>query len=473
MHDVLDLPRLILAGLGGGAGKTILSLGLSRAWTRSGHLVAPFKKGPDYIDATWLGLAARAPATNLDPFLMDADLLPALLAERAHDCDVAVIEGNRGLFDGKDVTGSCSTAQLARLLKTPVVVIIDCTKMTRTVAAIVKGVSEFEEGVHIAGVVLNRTAGERHREILRESIEHHTDVAVLGALPKLDPDPIPERHMGLISNREYGGQEEVLERLADIVKDNLDLEKISRIAALAPPLETMRRDLWPGPVDLGKAGPVSIGYVRDASLWFYYEENLDSLRKAGANLVELSLLARDEWPDIHGLYLGGGFPETMAKELAANTAVRQRVRAMAEMGMPIYAECGGFMFLGQSLEYEDRTYPMAGVFPVRTKLFPKPQGLGYVEAEVVAANPFFRQGAIIRGHEFHYSRCLAADGSVLELGLKMIRGNGMLAGYDGLRHKMTLASYTHIHGLGVREWAGNFVRAAATFRGDPGMDGPR
>jgi len=462
---VNDRPRLILAGLSGGAGKTILSLGLCRALKRKGRIVRPFKKGPDYIDAAWLGLAAGAKASNLDPFLMEPAKIPLLFRNKARDCDIAIIEGNRGLFDGKDVSGTCSTSELARILKAPVILIIDCTKMTRTAAAIVAGCKDFEPDLNLAGVILNRVAGDRHRKILQSSIERYTGIPVLGALPKLPKDPIPERHMGLISDQEHEGREEMLETLADIVDEHVDLDGVWGVAEESAKVLILEAGtdspLWPvRPQGETETGRVRLGFIRDAAFWFYYEENLEALVQAGAELVELSLIDKTDWPDIQGLYIGGGFPETMAPKLSENVAARQRVRAMSEMGLPIFAECGGFMYLGQSLSYQGQKFPMAGVFPVRTELSPKPQGLGYVKAEVVRDNPYFSKGDRIYGHEFHYSRCIPADGSVLTLSLKLDRGEGMLAGYDGLLHKNTYAAYTHIHALGTPEWAPRFVAAA-------------
>lgn len=461
----MNRPRLILSGLSGGAGKTILSLGLCRAWVREGRSVQPFKKGPDYIDAAWLGLAARAAASNLDPFFLSEDTIKALFAHKSENADVSVIEGNRGLFDGMDLEGAFSTSTLARILDAPVILILDATKMTRTAAAIVAGCKDFEPDCRIAGVILNRTAGDRHRAILTQCIEHYTGIPVLGALPKILDNPIPERHMGLVSNREFEAQEAALETIADIVAERVDLETLWEIACSAAPFapEERLKPLWPR-LGVFRKPLARIGYIRDASLWFYYEENLEALRLAGAELIELSLLKPDPWPDIHGLYLGGGFPETLSRELAANATVRQRVRTCSELGMPIYAECGGFMYLGESILWEGERHPMAGVFPVRTELMPRPQGLGYVEAQVVHENPFFEQGAHLRGHEFHYSRCVASDGAVLTLGLKLAKGEGILAHYDGLIHKNTFASYMHTHALSLPDWAPNFVAAAKRYR---------
>lgn len=450
----------MIAGLSGGAGKTLVSLGLARAWSRSGRRLRAFKKGPDYIDAAWLGLAARRDATNLDPFFLSQDQLRALFAWRCQDHDLALLEGNRGLFDGMDLHGSCASSTLARTLAMPLAVVIDATKMTRTAAAIVKGIQTFEENLPLAGVICNRTAGERHRAALRQTIEHHTGVPVLGMLPKIKDNPIPERHMGLTSLHERQGVDAILDQLADLVSQHLDLPALEAAAQAAPDFPAAPPLVWPGE-DAPPARKPRIGVVRDAALWFYYEENLEALRRAGAELVTVSLLDAAPWPEIQGLYLGGGFPEEFAEALAANATVRQRVRTLAEMGLPIHAECGGFMYLAEQLVVCGRRHPMAGVFPVSTELCGRPQGLGYVEARVVAANPFLPDGLRFKGHEFHYSRCVPNDGAALTLALKLDKGEGMLVSHDGLVHKNTFAAYTHLHALAVPDWAPRFVAAAA------------
>jgi len=454
-----SFPRIVLAGLSGGSGKTIVSLGLARAWADAGLRVKPFKKGPDYIDAAWLGLAARTPCTNLDPGLLKREPLLALFREKAAGAGLSLVEGNRGLYDGKDVHGSCSTAELARTLRAPVALVLDCTKMTRTVAAVVQGCAAFEPDVALAGVILNRTAGERHRTLLRRAVEEYTDVTVLGALPKLRANPIPERHMGLWSEQEMdGGGDAALGELGRVMTQCLDLERMLDEARYAPEPDNPEFSLWPR----AEAGPSpTIGYVHDAALWFYYPENLEALERAGARLVRLSLLDDEPWPELHGLYLGGGFPETLAAQLSANAERRREVRALAQSGLPIFAECGGFMYLCDQLEYQGREWPMAGVLPLRTGFCERPQGLGYTEAEVVVDTPFFRLGETFRGHEFHYSRCAAPTGGERPLlALRMRRGRGMLDGMDGACVAATQAGYNHIFALGTPQWAPNFVRAA-------------
>jgi cobyrinic acid a,c-diamide synthase len=468
-----DRARLVLAGLSGGAGKTFLTLGLCRAFAASGLRIRPFKKGPDYIDAAWLGLAARRDATNLDPFLLPPARVLPLFCEKSADHDLSIIEGNRGLFDGLDVAGSCSTAALARTLSAPVVLVLDATKMTRTAAAIVAGVAAFEPGLVLAGVIVNRTGGPRHRAIVTECIESLAQVPVLGCLPRLAENPIPERHMGLVSDREQGDVEAILDRIADFVGQHVDLARLLAIARAAPALPDLPvAALTPPPVPAG--GRPVIGVVRDAALWFYYPENLDALTRAGADLVTVSLLDDAPWPDLDGLYLGGGFPETQAAALAANTAIRDHVRALSLSGLPIYAECGGFMYLCQGLVQGETTYPMAGVFPLTTRLCARPQGLGYSLARVTGDNPFHPVGTLLHGHEFHYSKCLPALGGGGDpaaglpdpdsFRLTMERGVGMVNGHDGLLRGNTFAAYTHIHAEGAPHWAPRFVAAAARYK---------
>ncbi|MBG0788877.1 MAG: cobyrinate a,c-diamide synthase [Desulfovibrionaceae bacterium] len=454
------IPRIVLAGLSGGTGKTIVSLALARAFSRAGKHVAPFKKGPDYIDAQWLGLAAGRSCSNLDPFFHSSETIRSIFFHKSRNADVCVIEGNRGLFDGMDEHGSCSTAELARVLDAPVILAIDCTKMTRTVAAIIKGCAEFEPGVNLAGVILNRTAGERHRSVLAKSVATHTGVPVLGMLPKIGSNPIPERHMGLMSDQEYDGSAH-LDKLADMADEWLDMDAIFQAACSAPAFGPEPAPLFPGEP---KDKKVRIGYVHDAALWFYYPENLEALEHAGAELVRVSLLADDPWPDIDGLYLGGGFPEVFAAEIAANRSVLDHLRELSLAGLPIYAECGGFMVLCDALEIHGATHAMAGVFPVSTAFCPRPQGLGYTEAEVMLENPFFEFGSRILGHEFHYSLCVSDAPVTVPTGLMMHRGKGSAIGHDGFLKNNTLAGYNHIHALAVPGWADRFVAAASRFR---------
>ena len=456
--SVLTCPRVLVAGLGGGSGKTIVSLGLARAFFEQGLKVQTFKKGPDYIDAKWLSLASHSTTSNLDPFLLPSSMLQNLFWSRVGNADLALLEGNRGLYDGKDVVGSCSSAELAKTLKCPVIIVADCTKVTRTMAAIILGLTKFDPEVDIRGVILNRTAGCRHQTILRQSIEKYTDVQVLGVLPKLQENPIPERHMGLISDAEFA--QDPFTEIATFLRTHADLDSCLQIARQAPSVSVEFAPLYPLST---QTGSVRIGVARDAALWFYYQENFDALRNAGAELVEFSLLADTHLPDVDALYMGGGFPETLAQGLAQNVSMRQAVKSSVLDGMPLYAECGGLMYLSRELHYDGTVYPMADVFPLATKVFKKPQGHGYMSSTVATSNPFYSLNCRLTGHEFHYSRCLDTD-AIDSFVFQVERGQGMTKGHDGVLHRNCLAGYTHMHALGNPDWAQNFVSAAWQYR---------
>jgi len=460
-------PRIVISALRGGSGKTILSVGLIASWRKRGMAVAPFKKGPDFIDAGWLALAASHPCHNLDTFLMPAEQILLSFASHTLSSDLSVIEGNRGLFDGIDLEGSTSTSELAKLLNAPVILIIDCTKTTRTVAAMVSGCMQFDPEVHISGVILNRVAGARHESILRNTISQYCGLPVFGAIPKLRGEAFPERHMGLVPTPEHDWAEESIAKAARMAEKYLDLDRLLSTARGAPPL-----DAGPGTSGLknrassrrNKLPHPRIGVLRDAAFQFYYPENLEALETAGAELIAISALTDPRLPELDGLYMGGGFPETHAQILADNEGFRQDVYSQAKQGLPIYAECGGLMYLGESLVLEGKNYPMAGVLPVVFGFSKRPEGHGYTIFDVEKPNPFFKPGTRVRGHEFHYSSVLSWQGKSEDLAFRMLRGTGFDGRADGLCYKNTLATYSHIHALGTPTWAKAVVEAARSYR---------
>ena len=453
--------RLVISGLSGGSGKTLASLGITRLFSRKGLAVQPFKKGPDYIDYAWLALAARRPAACLDPYFLDD---PALQAHFSRICaqrpaDLAIIEGNRGLFDGRDVAGTCSTAHVARLLGAPVVLTMNCAKMTRTAAAIVAGMAHFEPGLHLAGVLLNNVANARHAEMLRKTIESYTDIPVLGVIPRLRENPLPERHLGLALSASDDTTDALLDHLADLMAENADADALLALARKSSALP----DAPVTNVQEAHGKRARIGYVLDEALWFYYQENLDALSAAGAELVPLSLLDASPWPELDGLYLGGGYPELFADAISASPHLEE-IRTLSEAGRPIYAECGGFMVLCKALLLDDGSRPMAGLFTPSPRFFRRPQGLGYVTAHTVQENPFHPLDSVWSGHEFHYSRCEWPEGPrpaaclTLSPGVGMYEQDGIR--YDGLCMRKTFACWTHLFAPAVPHWAENFVNAA-------------
>ncbi|MDY6950273.1 MAG: cobyrinate a,c-diamide synthase [Thermodesulfobacteriota bacterium] len=461
----MAVPRILIAALRGGSGKTIVSLGLIASLCKRGMAITPFKKGPDFIDAGWLALAAGHPCHNLDTFLMPSSQIYLSFSTRTRRTDLAVIEGNRGLYDGMDVEGSTSTSELAKLLNAPVALIIDCTKTTRTVAAMVLGCVQFDPQVNICGVILNRLAGARHESIIRQTVEQQCGLPVLGAIPKIKGEAFPERHMGLVPTPEHHWAGESIAQAAHMADKYLDLEAILQITKEAPDLDNVP----PAPTPRSQGGGENsssprIGVIRDAAFQFYYPENLEALEAAGAKIVLLNALSDRSLGQLDGLYIGGGFPETQAKALSANKGFRQDLRQLAEEGIPIYAECGGLMYLGEGLVLDGVSYPMAGVLPVTFGFSRRPQGHGYSIFEVARPNPFFKVGSQVRGHEFHYSNVLKWRGESEDLAFNMIRGQGLDGKGDGLFYKNTLATYSHIHALGTPSWAEAMVKAAGAFR---------
>lgn len=457
---------IVVAGLSGGSGKSVVSVGLAAAWVNDGRTVSPFKKGPDYIDAGWLQRGAGRPCYNLDPYLFSEQAVKSSFINRSAGADLAIVEGNRGLFDGVTARGGYSTAELALQLDLPVLLVVNCTKMTRTVAALVHGCASFEPKLRLAGVVLNQVATSRQRKIITEAVHHYTDVKVLGSIPRLTRDIFPMRHLGMVPYQEYDGTSEALESLADIVNRHMDMAGIEAL------METISFSDWHTEEErLATAvePDVRIGVIQDTAFQFYYPENLEALRKHGAELISINALEDEKLPDdLDGLYIGGGFPETSAARLADNYHFRASVKSAAALGLPVYAECGGLIYLGKEIIIDETSYPLAGVFDVVFGMSPKPQAHGYSIFSAVGDNPFYPAGFTTRGHEFRYSTVLDWSGSKNELTLKMERGTGFLYGYDGLTRDNVLALYTHVHAEGTPEWAGLFIQRARSFRQEGG-----
>jgi cobyrinic acid a,c-diamide synthase len=450
----------MIAGLGGDTGKTVISVGLCRVWQKQGRQVVPFKKGPDYIDMGWLGRGAAHPCYNIDLFFMNKKQVLSSFDMNTQKADVAVIEGNRGLYDGMDLEGSVSTAEIAKLLQSPVILLVDCTKATRTVAALVLGCQLFDKGVPIQGVILNKVATLRHESIIRKSIEKYCRIPVVGAVPKLKDIAFPGRHLGLVPPQEHPMAEKAINTAAEMAAKYLDLELLWRIACTAPPL-----NVDPEPYPESSKKKVTIGVIRDSAFQFYYPENIDALERAGAKLVEFSALTDDLPPSLDALYIGGGFPETHAPVLSSNEALRKAIRKAAEGGLPVYAECGGLMYLAEELISEGIKYPMAGIFPVVIEVGKKPKGHGYTVLEVEKANPFFGTEQVLYGHEFHYSYVSSmTEKDGIYFAFKMAKGEGIMNGKDGLCFKNVLATYTHLHALGAKEWVNGLINAAAEYK---------
>lgn len=466
-----ELPRLMIASPHGKSGKTVLVTGMLRVLKERGVSVQPFKKGPDYIDPGWHSIACGVRSRNLDSFFMDAPTMCRVLCDAAADtaADLALIEGAHGLFDGSDVAGSSSSAEVAKRSATPVVLVVDTTRMTRTTAAIVLGCMQLDPDVSIAGVILNQVHGSRHENLVRRCIEHYCGVPVLGAVPKDDRLMLPDRHLGLVSSAEIEAADAFTAGVAATVKDFIDFDALLDSAATAPAM-TDAADSPFAALTVAAQGRerVKLAVVRDRAFNFYYEENLRALEAAGADLVFVDSMSASELPaEADGFYIGGGFPEVFAAELEANVSFRESVHRAVEVGKAGWAECGGLMYLARTLRTSAGSFAMAGAFNADVHMEADRQGHGYAAVRARAEHPWLPTGAQLLGHEHHHSQVTFAGGeSAHAFAFDNERGHGIAAGRDGLCRNRTVAGYTHVNAIASPSWAGAFVDAARAYRAE-------
>ena len=472
--------RFLISAAHKSSGKTTISIGLAAALKARGHSVQPFKKGPDYIDPLWLGLASGQPCRNLDFYLSPHEELKAQFARHGHAADVCLVEGNKGLYDGLDLEGSNSNAALARLLGLPVILVLDARGMTRGIAPLILGYQAFDRELHIAGVILNRLGGSRHEAKLRAVIEHYTDVPVIGALLEDTRLRLTERHLGLMPVNETASAANRVAEIAELVAAQVDLTRLLDLtmteSPLPQPLPARARDAGAG------LAPLRIAIARDAAFGFYYADDLDAFAAAGVELVPFDTLSDPHLPEADGLFIGGGFPESFLPALEANSSLRSEIRAAIDAGMPAYAECGGLMYLARSIAWQGQTRQMVGVIEADVVMHDKPVGRGYVKLLPDAAHPWLRQfaagkedAAALAAHEFHYSS-LANLSPQTRFAYRMQRGHGSDGEHDGIIFRNLLASYTHLRSTPACEWAAQFaefVRRARTQAMAPRCNGSR
>jgi cobyrinic acid a,c-diamide synthase len=438
------VPRAVIAAPQGRSGKTTLTLGLCAALAARGLAVQPFKKGPDYIDPSWLTAASSRPCRTLDPFFMPGEAaLEKAFSHGAVGADISLVEGNHGLYDSAQEDGRGSTAQVARALQAPIILVVNAARMSRSVAA----------------VVLNNVAQGRHESKLRRAIERHCRIPVVGAIPRREALRIPDRHLGLIPRGEDDGLAPAIAACQRVAESHIDLDQVLSIARSTPPLPSSQDQ--PGGarrVNSNGKRPV-IGVLRDRAFSFYYPANLEALEEAGARLVFIDALEDSRLPILHCLYIGGGFPEVFMEALSANRSLRQEIREAVEADLPVYAECGGLMYLTRRIHWGERSAEMVGVLPCETVIRERPEGHGYVIAETCGTDPYFPTGSILRGHEFHHSQLIHLDSST-QAAYRLLRGRGLGQGRDGLVYRNVLAAYTHLHALGSPDWAPALVARA-------------
>jgi cobyrinic acid a,c-diamide synthase len=455
--------RIVISGLSGDSGKTVVSCGLLACLREKGMNTACFKKGPDYIDAAWLSFASGNQARNLDTYLMDFPVVKKSFLQNAVEKDISIIEGNRGVFDGLDNQGTHSTAELAKLLQSPVIIVQNISKVTRTAAASILGCINMDPDLNVAGVILNQVAGERHGKVAKEAIEDITDIPVLGLIPKLnDKYILPSRHLGLITPEEYDQKYLIMNDLKSVVEDYIDVSKILEIANNVPVLENV--DVEENRINATTTSDgVRIGYFKDQSFSFYYPENLEMLESAGAELIPVSPTVNQDIDDLDALYIGGGFPETNLTSLSVNQEMIESLKRLVDDGFPVYAECGGLMYLARDVEWKGNKYSLSGILPISIQMNNKPQGHGYCEAIVDKKNPFYKICTIIKGHEFHYSSITEYEPE-LNSALSIKRGVGCFNKRDGIIYKNVFASYLHIHALATPQWVDGMITSAGNYK---------
>ena len=454
------MSRLLISAAHKSSGKTTLSIGLCAALKARGKIVQPFKKGPDYIDPMWLSLTSARPCHNLDFYTMQHDEILSTVEHYSAGADISLIEGNKGLYDGLDIEGSNSNAALARLTETPVILVINVQGMTRGIAPLILGYQSFEPGINIAGVILNQVRGKRHELKLRAVIEHYTHIPVVGAVyhnPELE---IKERHLGLIPSNENQQANKKIAQIGKLIAEQVDLDTLEQIAASAPELPSHSNfPLF----NTSDKKSIRIAVAKDAAFGFYYPGDLEALENAGAELTFFDTLNDTELPSADALFIGGGFPETCMEQLSNNKTLREQIKQAINKGMPAYAECGGLMYLTQSINWQGTQHEMVGVIPAETQMYDTPQGRGYIQLSETENSPWPAFDAnnplsehIIPGHEFHYS-ALNNIKEPLSYAYKVLRGTGIDGKNDGIVYKNLLACYAHLRDTSANHWASRFV----------------
>ena len=452
------LPGFYLSAACKSSGKTILSIGICAALAGKKRKVQPFKKGPDYIDPLWLSHAAGKPCYNLDFNTQSAGRIVRFFERQSRGSDGVIVEGNKGLYDGVSVDGCDSNAALAKLLGLSVILVLDTRGVTRGIAPLLLGYRQFDADIDFAGVILNRVAGPRHEQKLRASIETYTDFKIIGAVANDDRLRIGERHLGLTPGNEVDHPEERIALIRQVIESAVDLD-------LPTPAAPVLRQPGPGKTNARamperKVADVRIGIPQDAAFGFYYADDMEEFSRRGAQIVRFSTIEDDGLPQgVDGLFIGGGFPEVYLDELSDNAAMRQSIFDFINAGGPVYAECGGLMYLGHSIRWNGRQAAMVGALPVRAVMQEKPVGRGYVELQETGDSVWgglAATGRIIHAHEFHYSR-VEFVGEVNHFAFTVKRGWGLDGKHDGMVHKNVVAGYAHLRSAGTLDWVARFV----------------
>ncbi len=460
----ITIKGIVIAATKSGSGKTTVCLGLLAALTQKGIKVAPFKVGPDFIDPGHHFRVTGATSRNLDGWMLPDSYNKACFARYAKGADMVVVEGVMGLFDGYDGKSEAgSTAQMAKQLGLPVILVVDAKSMARSAAALVMGFEQFDPDLDFAGVIFNNLGSERHFAYLKEAMENTVSMPVLGGIIRNSDITIPERHLGLVTDQDHRLSQTHIQNLAALIEENLDLDQlINQLPDLSPP------DILP--LKQAENQKVRIGIAKDNAFCFYYKDNLDLLEQCGATLVFFSPVNDKELPEnLHGIYFGGGYPEIHAEKLAQNQNLKDRVFQLGKNGMPIYGECGGFMYLCKTLtDHDGNTFPMTGIFPFDTQMLPKLRSLGYREITLDKDTSLGPCGQVIRGHEFHYSKISKTgktfETEAIETVYSVSDRLGMTKAREGYCTGQTIGSYFHLHFGSCPDAPLQFINACRNYK---------
>jgi len=451
-----DCPRILIAGDRSSSGKTTIVAGLLSALRGQNLAVQPFKVAMDYIDPSYHTWITGRSCRNLDGYLMKEAVVREIYNHAIEGANIAVIEGVRGLYEGYDGDLG-STAEIAKLLQTPVIFVVDARSITRSCAAIVKGYMDFDPLVQFKGVILNKVGSERHAQKAIKEIERYAGVEVVGVIRRNEDMHLAMRHLGLVPVLEgktrHEGFAERVDKIRRIVEEGLNLDRILEIAKEAPPLPKVEPDLYQEN-SLGQG--ISIGVARDEAFNFYYRDNLELMELAGAKVVPFSPVHDRALPSVDGIYIGGGYPELYARELSENAGMRSALEKAHEKDLPIFAECGGLMYLGREIEWDGERQEMVGLVPGKARRGSR-RVVSYVHGALTQDCALGPAGTTIMGHEFHHSEMLMDEN--VKYAIRLERGTGIKDGWDGMYDGNLVASYTHIHSASFRGFPAEFIKA--------------
>jgi cobyrinic acid a,c-diamide synthase len=461
----MKIPRIIIAATNSGCGKTTITTGLLAALSKRGMKVQPFKVGPDYIDPMFHTFITGTASRNLDSWMLGDDVLSHIFLENSTGMDIAVVEGVMGLYDGYGGHSEIgSTAHVSRIIEAPVILVVNGEGMSLSIAALVHGFVNFNRGVRVKGVIINSIKSSGHYQLLKEIIEEHTGLDVLGYLPRMEGYSLESRHLGLVPSDEVEGLRDKVNMLAQQIEKTVDIELLLKIAKGAG--DIYKPYVTPHFAISTKKEKARIAVAKDKAFSFYYKDNLELLETLGAQLVYFSPLEDSKLPeDINGLYMGGGYPEVFAKELQDNESMKDDIKKHIIKGLPAYAECGGLMYMSESISTGNgEVYEMVGLIPGKSKMTPSLQRFGYVELETLYGNTLSKPGQRIRGHEFHYSITKVHEDTPVCYKVAKRRKSGLSTWNCGYRVHNLIAGYPHLHFWANIEFARNFINKCVEYK---------